>query len=92
MLVFMDFKLMRRVFMLMETMIAGVAMIMDVDIPDMLMRVGMFMEMFMGMGMLMFMAVNHIPVSVLMGMRMGMLVSMQVFVFMSSFHYFFLPS
>ncbi len=71
-----DFGFMSRMFMLMRAMVAGVLMVVHVDIPGMLMGMGVFVHMFMHMGMGMLMRMNQIPMPMLMGMHMRVLMSM----------------
>ena len=78
--------LLRRVLVLMGTVLLGVAMGMHLDINGMLVGVGMFVKVPVGMGVGMFVGVNTRFMLMLMVMRMGVIVGMQVFVFMRIFH------
>jgi hypothetical protein len=51
-------RLMSRMFMAMESVLAGVVMIMNVRIPGMAMLMGMFMDVFVGVGVSVFMAMD----------------------------------
>jgi hypothetical protein len=78
--------LMRRMFVLMEAVLAGVVMIMHVRILGVAVLVGMFVDVFVNMGMGVFVGVDRAPMRVLMAVSMGMLVGMQMTVFVFADH------
>jgi len=78
--------LMRRMFMLMGAVLAGVIMIMHVRILDMAMLMRMFMDVFVNVRVGVFVGMDRAPVSVLMAMSMGMLMGMQMTVFVFANH------
>jgi hypothetical protein len=80
-------RLMSRMFMGMETVLAGVVMIMNVGILGMFMLMGMLMDMLMGVSVGVFMSVGFTPMGVRMAVHMVMLMIVQVPVLVFSFHY-----
>jgi hypothetical protein len=86
------FGLMGRVFMVMGSVVAGVVVIMHVDILGVAMLMRMFVDVFVNMGVGVFVSVDGAPMGVLVAMGMGMLMGMQVAVFMFANHKRILPS
>jgi hypothetical protein len=79
-------RLMSRMFMAMESVLAGVVMIVNVGILGMAMLMGMLMDVFMRVGVAVFMTVAGTPMGMRMAVHMGMLMRMQVPVLVFSFH------
>ena len=77
---------MRRMIVVVGTMLPGMLVLMFGYISSMAMLMRMFMEVLMRMGVRVFMGVHDIPMLVLMTVLMGVFVSMQVPVFVGAFH------
>jgi len=83
--------LMGWMFVLMESMLAGVVMIMHVHILGVAVLMGMFVDMFVNMGVGVFVSVDCAPMVMLMTMGMSVLMGMQMTVLMFAEHNKILP-
>jgi hypothetical protein len=77
---------MRRMLVVVGTMLPGMLVLMHVDISSMAMLMWMFMKVLVRVGVRVFMGVHDIHMLVLMAVLMGVFVSMQVPVFVGAFH------
>jgi hypothetical protein len=77
---------MRRMVVVVGTMLPGMLVLMYVDISSMTMFMWMFMEVLVGVGMGVFMGVHDIPMAVFMAVLMSVFVGMQMLVFVCPFH------
>jgi hypothetical protein len=84
--VLVDFRLMRRMHMLMAAMLSGMLMGMHVRIFCMSMLVGMLVQVLMGVRVRVLMRMDYICVKMLMAVHMGMLMRVQMFMFVLAFH------
>jgi hypothetical protein len=89
---FVYLRLMGQMLVTMGAVFPGVLMVMHVAILGVAMLMRVFMDVFMGMRVGVFVAVDFALMSVRMAVRVGMLMSVQVHVFVFSFHGRFLPS
>jgi hypothetical protein len=74
--VLVDFRLMRRMHMLMAAMLSGMLMVMHMQVFDMSVLVGMLVQVLMGVRVRVLMRMDYICVKMLMTVRMGMLMRM----------------
>jgi hypothetical protein len=77
---------MRRVFVLMGSVLAGVPMVMHMGIAGMAVLMDMLMDMLMRVRVLMLVYMNNFLVTMLMAMYMRMLMGVQMLMFMLPFH------
>jgi hypothetical protein len=83
----MGFRFMRRMIVVVMTVIAGMVMIMQISCHAVRMFMFVFMEMFMRVRMRMLVRMLHPPVTVFMHMSVIMLMCVQMLVFMRSVHF-----
>lgn len=81
------FCFMRRMIVVVMTVIAGMVMIMQTGCHAVGMFMFVFMEMFMRVSMRMVMRMLHLPVTVFMHMRVVMFMCVKMLVFMCSVHF-----
>lgn len=86
MFMFMNLLFMRRMFMLVGAVFSRMIVVMHVSIRDMIVFMGVFVEVFMRVNMAMLMKMADLPMPMFMAVDMGVFMGMQMLMLMFPFH------